>query len=53
MKLTKKTLNNYDKYLIPCYIKAPLEITKGKGAALTDAAGKKFLDFFSGWAVSV
>lgn len=35
-------------YLFPNYSRKPFEIISGKGAYLTDQAGKKYLDFTSG-----
>ncbi|MFT5206328.1 MAG: acetylornithine/N-succinyldiaminopimelate aminotransferase [Candidatus Omnitrophota bacterium] len=40
------------KYLIPCYNKVPLAFKSGKGSYLTEEGGRKYLDLFSGWAVS-
>ncbi|HNX91082.1 MAG TPA: acetylornithine transaminase [Candidatus Omnitrophota bacterium] len=42
----------YDKCIAPSYARKDLCITKGKGAVVKDIDGKKYLDFFPGWAVS-
>jgi acetylornithine/N-succinyldiaminopimelate aminotransferase len=42
----------YGKYVIPSYFKQDLCLVKGKGVWVTDIAGKKYMDFFPGWAVS-
>ena len=51
MKL-KKVVRLYRKFVIPCYKQSALVMAKGKGANVWDAEGKKYLDFFPGWAVS-
>ncbi len=41
-----------DKYLLGVYAKPPIHFVKGKGCVLEDEAGKSYLDFGSGIAVS-
>ncbi len=43
---------NYDNYVIPNYTRNPIIITKGEGVYVWDTDGKRYLDLFSGWAVS-
>jgi acetylornithine/N-succinyldiaminopimelate aminotransferase len=51
MKLTEvKQL--YDKYVLPTYTRQDLCLVKGSGVWVEDSEGKKYLDFFPGWAVS-
>ena len=38
--------------MIPTYTREPLVILKGEGSNVWDIDGRKYLDFFSGWAVS-
>jgi acetylornithine/N-succinyldiaminopimelate aminotransferase len=45
-------LENYDNYVIPNYTRNPIVITKGEGVYVWDTEGKRYLDLFSGWAVS-
>lgn len=47
-----KVLAEHEKYVVPCYRKQPVVFSRGKGSWLWDVRGKKYLDFFSGWAVS-
>ncbi len=47
-----KILDQYAKYVIGCYTKQPVVFTRGKDVWLWDDSGKKYLDYFSGWAVS-
>ncbi|HOJ31658.1 MAG TPA: aspartate aminotransferase family protein [bacterium] len=42
----------YNDYIIGCYGKENFVFVKGKGPWLWDINGKKYLDFFPGWAVS-
>lgn len=42
----------YSDYVIGCYGKEDFVFVKGKGPWLWDINGKKYLDFFPGWAVS-
>jgi len=42
----------YDEYVIGCYTKDDFVFVKGKGSWLESIDGKKYLDFFPGWAVS-
>ncbi|MBI4397726.1 MAG: aspartate aminotransferase family protein [Candidatus Omnitrophica bacterium] len=42
----------YDRYVLPTYSYLPVCLVKGKGAKVWDLAGKEYLDFFPGWAVS-
>jgi acetylornithine/N-succinyldiaminopimelate aminotransferase len=45
-------IEDYDAYILSTYTRTPLIFVKGKGMDLTDIDGKKYLDFFPGWAVS-
>ncbi|RKY42433.1 MAG: aspartate aminotransferase family protein [Candidatus Makaraimicrobium thalassicum] len=42
----------YQKYVLPTYTRQDLCLVKGDGIWVEDAGGKKYLDFFPGWAVS-
>ena len=46
-------LESYQKYILSTYTRTPLIFVKGKGMTLTDIDGKKYLDFFPGWGVSL
>jgi predicted acetylornithine/succinylornithine family transaminase len=52
MTKTEKVVQMYDKYIMNTYKRVPLCLEKGKGITATDIDGKKYLDFFPGWAVS-
>lgn len=49
---TNSTIENFKKYVIPNYIRNPVVLTRGKGVYLWDSDGRRYLDLFSGWAVS-
>jgi len=49
---TKDVVKLYDEYVMKTYTRVPLVIEKAKGARVEDIDGKKYLDFFPGWAVS-
>ena len=48
----KRLIREYEKYVMPTYARIPLVIVKGKGSIVWDINGRKYLDFFPGWAVS-
>jgi len=48
----KEVTDLYNEYVMPTYSRSPLCISRGKGAEVWDIEGKKYLDFFPGWAVS-
>jgi len=48
----KEVLRAYQEYIVPSYSRTNLCLVKGKGAWVTDINGKRYLDFFPGWAVS-
>lgn len=47
-----KVIGQYNRYVVGCYTKQPIVFTRGKDVWLWDSSGRKFLDFFAGWAVS-
>ncbi len=47
-----KIIDQYSQYVVGCYTKQPVVFTHGKDVWLWDSNGRKFLDYFSGWAVS-
>ncbi|MBL7158104.1 MAG: aspartate aminotransferase family protein [Candidatus Omnitrophica bacterium] len=49
---SKDVTKLYDKYVMKTYTRVPLVFEKARGADVTDIDGKKYLDFFPGWAVS-
>lgn len=49
---TKQILKLYDDYVMRTYTRVPLVIKRAKNTLVEDIAGKKYLDFFPGWAVS-
>jgi len=50
---TKEVKEIYDRYVIPNYTRNPILLVRGSGVDVWDAEGKRYLDLFSGWAVSL
>ncbi|MCF6147153.1 MAG: aspartate aminotransferase family protein [Candidatus Kuenenia sp.] len=50
---TQEIQKIYERYVIPNYIRNPILLVKGNGVEIWDAEGKRYLDLFSGWAVSL
>ena len=50
---TKEIKEIYDRYVIPNYIRNPILLVRGSGVDVWDAEDKRYLDLFSGWAVSL
>ncbi|MGB9677268.1 MAG: aspartate aminotransferase family protein [Candidatus Ratteibacteria bacterium] len=48
----EEIIKNYNEYVIPSYRKQNVIFVRGKGSYLWDIDGKKYIDFFPGWATS-
>lgn len=44
--------HSYQRYIVPSYQRTPLCLVSGRGCWVTDINGRRYLDFFPGWAVS-
>jgi acetylornithine/N-succinyldiaminopimelate aminotransferase len=49
---TQEVIDLFEKYVIANYTRLPLVAARGEGAYVWDADGKRYLDLFSGWAVT-
>ena len=49
---TQGIINLCNTYVLNTYTRTPVVFVKGKGSYLWDEDGKRYLDFFPGWAVS-
>ncbi len=49
---TQEVIELFEKYVIANYTRLPLVAARGEGAYVWDADGKRYLDLFSGWAVT-
>ena len=49
---SKEVIKLYDDYVMKTYTRVPLVFKRAKGSVVIDMDGKKYLDFFPGWAVS-
>ncbi|GJQ58656.1 MAG: aspartate aminotransferase family protein [Candidatus Scalindua sp. AMX11] len=45
-------IEQYDKYVIPNYVRNPIVFVKADGVHVWDENNRRYLDLFSGWAVS-
>jgi acetylornithine/N-succinyldiaminopimelate aminotransferase len=52
MSTTKEVMDLYAKYVIGNYKRLPRVAVRGEGPYIWDADGKRYLDLFSGWAVT-
>ena len=50
--MSKKIIEAYNKYVLNTYTRIPVAFAKAKGSWIWDTEGKRYLDFFPGWAVS-
>ncbi len=51
-EITRQTIELFTKYVVANYDRKPVVMTRGKGVYIWDSEGKRYLDLFSGWAVS-
>jgi len=49
---TRETIERFEQYVIGNYPRLPKVAVRGEGPYLWDADGKRYLDLFSGWAVT-
>jgi len=49
---TQETIDRFGRYVIGNYTRLPIVAVRGEGPYLWDADGKRYLDLFSGWAVT-
>jgi len=49
---TQETIDRFERYVIGNYARLPRVAVRGEGPYLWDADGKRYLDLFSGWAVT-
>ncbi|GAA4432342.1 aspartate aminotransferase family protein [Bremerella cremea] len=43
------TVQLFEKYVVPNYVRYPVNLVRGEGSKVWDAEGKEYLDFFPGW----
>ncbi len=49
---TQETIDRFNRYVIGNYTRLPIVAVRGEGPYLWDADGRRYLDLFSGWAVT-
>jgi len=52
MATTQEVMDLYEKYVMANYRRLPKVAVRGEGPYLWDADGKRYIDLFSGWAVT-
>jgi acetylornithine/N-succinyldiaminopimelate aminotransferase len=52
MQNTQEIINLANTYILNTYTRVPVVFVKAKGCYIWDQEGKRYLDFFPGWAVS-
>ncbi|MFN0052300.1 MAG: aspartate aminotransferase family protein [Planctomycetales bacterium] len=50
---SKQTIELFQKYVIPNYIRYPVCLVHGEGSYVWDAEGKRYLDLFPGWGCNI
>jgi acetylornithine/N-succinyldiaminopimelate aminotransferase len=48
----EEIIKNYNEFVVPSYRKQNVIFVRGKGSYIWDIDGKRYIDFFPGWAVS-
>lgn len=48
----QQTIDLCNRYILNTYTRVPVVFVKGKGTYIWDSEGRRYLDFFPGWAVS-
>lgn len=43
------TVELFKKYVVPNYVRYPVNLVRGEGSHVWDSEGKRYLDFFPGW----
>lgn len=50
---SQETIAQFQKYVIPNYVRYPISLVHGEGSYVWDAEGKKYLDLFPGWGCDI
>lgn len=46
---SEETQQVFDRFVIPNYVRYPVNLVRGEGSVVWDSEGKEYLDFFPGW----
>jgi acetylornithine/N-succinyldiaminopimelate aminotransferase len=52
-KRTRAAVDQFEKFVIPNYVRLPVVVVRGEGSRVWDADGREYLDLFPGWGVSL
>src|SRR5579864_144148 len=50
---SQTTIETFQKYVIPNYVRYPVSLVHGEGSYVWDAEGKRYLDLFPGWGCNI
>lgn len=50
---SQATIETFQKYVIPNYVRYPVCLVHGEGSYVWDAEGKRYLDLFPGWGCNI
>jgi predicted acetylornithine/succinylornithine family transaminase len=50
---TQSTIQLFKDYVVPNYVRYPVELVRGEGSYVWDRAGDRYLDFFPGWGCNI
>ena len=52
-RTSQQTIQVFDKYVIPNYVRYPVSLVRGEGSYVWDAEGNRYLDLFPGWGCNI
>lgn len=50
---SEETIELFNKYVIPNYLRQPISLVRGEGSYVWDAEGNRYLDLFPGWGCDI
>ncbi|HEV7281636.1 MAG TPA: aspartate aminotransferase family protein [Pirellulaceae bacterium] len=50
---TQSTIQLFKDYVVPNYVRYPVELVRGEGSYVWDRGGDRYLDFFPGWGCNI
>jgi len=50
---SEQTVQQFEQYVIPNYIRYPISLVRGEGSYVWDAEGNRYLDLFPGWGCNI
>ncbi|NOX55912.1 MAG: aspartate aminotransferase family protein [Planctomycetes bacterium] len=50
---SEQTIEQFQRYVIPNYVRYPISLVRGEGSYIWDAEGNRYLDLFPGWGCNI